>query len=186
MPHAIGDSHAAFASPFITHSYPSSTAHNLISDTSATEARKHAFTVLAEMERGETVLLIFGEVDCRVHIRDEAMARETVERYGRFIREVRDLGFAVIVQSVVGAVPQGNVYERFDYPSVERRGSIVLMFNRLLAEWCGENGIRFFDIGTADERGILPPHMTNDQVHLSNAAPYYAQLYAQLTQPGGN
>jgi len=185
--HAIGDSHAyalAGVWPFFAHHLGPVTAYNLASRSSTTQSRTRLLHALRLANaRRDIVLLIAGEVDCRLHIYDqhirssgelslEEAAQRTVVRYGQAIQMVKDRGYRVAVQSVVGGAHQGNVYGYPHYAEIGVRGRIVRLFNAELEAWCREHDVDYVDVFShvTDDRGVLCPSMTSDSVHLNRDA----------------
>lgn len=194
MVHVIGDSHTHVLKdewPFVPHHLGAATAYNLVSSTSSTESLDGLQRALRRVNaRRDVVLLVFGEIDCRIHLHHQYVLSEgsepvaeiidrTVERYGRAIRMVRDAGYRVYVQGVVGAAHQTEATSAYwRIPGVSRcasismRGALVVDFNERLKSWCANERIGFLDLSPAvsDARGILSWSMTEDGTHLDKRA----------------
>jgi hypothetical protein len=175
--HAIGDSHVLhMGGLFFTYhihdaEMQGATAHNLIEDFSSTKSKKRLNLVLSWLDpTKDHVLMCFGEVDCRLHIRSDEMVKATVERYTQAIKSVVNRGFKVTVHEVIGAVPQDNTWRQPDYPDAKTRGHWVLEFNHLLSEWCEANGVGFLRLNLMDDDGALYAIATDDDVHLNDIA----------------
>ena len=185
--HAVGDSHTLHMGGLfhVFHIQDAqgqgATAHNLIEERSSTDSKRKLAAYLDTLDpERDIILMSFGEVDCRLHIRDDAGVKATVERYTQAIENVRARGFRVIVHGVIGAVPQDNTWRQADYPDAATRGHIVLAFNAALSTWCEENGVGFLDLGVADGDGVLPDDFTDDTVHLNHRAfPLYQDWAAK-------
>ncbi len=189
--HAIGDSHTVMLTgvwPFIVHNIAPLTAYNLASPTSSTQSRTRLLEALRSADpRRDIILLTAGGTDCRLHINDqhlrssgrrslEELAHETVVRYGTAIDLVRERGFRVAAQSVVGAA-HTEEYGWFDHSGdIGVRGHIAQLFNKELEAWCHEHGVDYVDLFShvADEQGILRRPMASDGLHLGRQAlPWY-------------
>ena len=70
--HVMGDSHVGIflkKKPFVAHWFGPATAYRLKSPTSTTGSNRRLLRVLRHVVREkDKVLLVFGEIDCRVHI----------------------------------------------------------------------------------------------------------------------
>lgn len=187
--HAIGDSHVLHMGGLfrVLHIHDSqlqgATAHNLCEPHSSTGSRRKLFAYLDTLDPSEDILLLsFGEVDCRLHLKNSEMVKATVERYMGVIDEVTALGFRVVVHEVSGAVPQDKDDGRL---SQDERARIVSEFNALLRSEAHKRGIEVYDPHTSVD-GRLMSHMTDDGVHLNdNALPFY-KAWAKRANLGGN
>lgn len=180
--HAIGDSHVLhMGGLFRVHHIcdekgQGATAHNLLAECSTTNSKQKVAAILADLDPSSDILLLsFGEVDCRLHLRDEGMVASTVARYTAAIEAIVARGFRVIVHAVIGAVPQ-------DAPgrlSQLSRGTHVLSFNSRLRVWCDSHGVGFLDLPTHDADGLLYADLCDDGVHLNDKAlPLYEEWAA--------
>lgn len=185
--HAVGDSHVLHMGGLfhVFHIQDAlgqgATAHNLIEERSTTDSKRKLHAYLDTLDPARDILLMsFGEVDCRLHIRDNEGVAATVERYTQAIKGVRGRGFRVIVHGVIGAVPQDNTWRQADYPDSVTRGRIVRSFNAALCQWCEENGVEFLNLGLYNEDGVLFDDFTDDTVHLNHRAfPLYQDWAAK-------
>ena len=185
--HAIGDSHANVLSgvwPFVVHHIGPVTAYNLASPSSTTQGRARLLDALRLADpHKDIVLLIAGEIDCRIHIYDrhvrsshalslEELARRTVMRYCVTIQMLRARGYRVAVQSAVGGVHEANIYGYPHFGDVVVRGHIAQLFNSDLEAWCRENEVDYVDLFShvTDDRGVLNRSMASDGVHLNRQA----------------
>lgn len=203
--HVIGDSHVSLFSGrdemvgawprpsrdlhprFRTYRLGPALAYRLPDARTTSRGRERLLTVLAfgGIPRAATVLLSFGEIDCRYHLPRviectgrpaEEVVRECVSRYASVVREVRDLGFDTLVWGVIPALEQDPSGEDAEYPhwgTAEKRNDVIRRFNDLLSRELSGDGIpvvSVFDrlIGTD---GTLPDaRWYMDRVHLSSAA----------------
>jgi lysophospholipase L1-like esterase len=182
--HVIGDSHVrpfVFKSPFLVHHISQATAYNLTKDNSFSQSKKYLNSFLPRIDRERDVLLlIFGEIDARVHIylqyrkndgkiSIEKIIDATVEKYGETIRRLRDDGFAVCVHGIPPAARKRFVSNLPFLGTPEQRGEISSMFNKKLGEFCQQNGIPYIDVQSvsADENGFIKKQYVADEVHLN-------------------
>lgn len=154
----FGDSHSAVFSDIplmdVVHVGPA-TAHNLGSADSTIQAREKILAKLQGCPSEDTaVLLVFGEIDCRMHILKVASSIEvtmlqavqaTVERYCAFLQSIVALGYTVLIYGPAGSGSGWNS----KFPSVGReqdRNYVIHLFNSLLVENCRRLGVAFASI----------------------------------------
>lgn len=125
----FGDSHSAVFSNIenmdVVHVGPA-TAHNLSRANSTTQAREKILAKLETCPSEETaVLLVFGEIDCRMHILKAASSPDvtvrqaveaTVERYCGFLKSIVALGFTVLIYGPAGSGSRWNSIFSFRGP----------------------------------------------------------------------
>lgn len=176
--HAIGDSHVLhmgglyYAHHICDENLQGATAHNLVEEHSTTRSREKLFKILDYIDLGTPVIMCFGEVDCRLHLRSKAMVQDTVSRYISVLNEIMQ---PLIVHEVIGAVPQDNTWRQPGYPDQKVRAEWVLQFNREVKEWCRHHHVPFLELGVSIG-GVLPWDFTDDGVHLnSKAVPLYRE-----------
>ena len=170
--HAIGDSHVLhMGGLFHPHHICDSrgqgaTAHNLSAEKSATDSRRKLARILSQLDpKSDTLILSFGEIDCRLHIRDEAGIRATLPRYFEVINRIVDRGFRVVVHEVIGAVPGGNSLAcQSDYPSQSERAKTVTLWNDRMRMWCRMHHILFLELSIT----ALDADNCSDGVHLND------------------
>jgi hypothetical protein len=202
--HAIGDSHAALFSgrDSMIDAWPRSSrdpsgrfrayrlgpvlAYHLPDPATTARGREKLLATLAygPVPPKGTVMLCFGEIDCRYHLlrqaelqeRDiEEVVAECVERYVRVVLEVQAMGFATCVWGVMPANEVAPGEEDPEYPSwgtARERNAVAGTFNRLLAERLEPHGVPVISIfdslvgpGGLPKRGYYV-----DSVHLSQTA----------------
>ena len=149
--HVIGDSHAmpfVFKSPFMVHHISQATAHNLNKDASATQSKKYLNSFLPRInKKRDVVLLVFGEIDARVHIyyqyakrggkvSIEELVATTVARYGQTIKRLQMDGFVVCVHGIPPAARKNFVSDLPFLGTPEQRSQISRIFNTLLDKFC--------------------------------------------------
>ncbi len=203
--HCIGDSHVSFfggqdviqpgwpersddlLTGFVTHHIGPALAYNLTRTGTQTRGRERLFEVLAQAvpPRGK-VLLCFGEIDCRAHVLKQAAKRgipvetvvaECLEQYFQVVREVRDLGFEVIVYNAVpSAIPRARKSTRDDdYVAVgdwRARNHAIREFNAGAKQRCEACGVKFLETSPLliNDEGRARSWYYFDTVHLSQRA----------------
>jgi hypothetical protein len=190
--HVIGDSHLrpfVFRRPFLLHHISQATAHNLNKDNSFSQSKKYLNSFLPAINKQRDVLLlVFGEIDARVHIylqyernnekiRIERLIDATVERYGETIGRLKSNGFAV---SVHGLPPAARKNFESNLPflgSPEQRSEISREFNRRLGEFCRKREVAFIDMQSiaADDNGFIMKEYAADEVHLNSKIVSFAR-----------
>jgi hypothetical protein len=157
------------------------TAHNLCEDNTTSGGKNKLQHLLASFNPADTaILLVFGEIDCRMHILKNSCLNSfslstaslvTAVRYIRVINTILSMGFNVSVQGVHGARSECGDYT---YPSVgleKERNFIVCKFNDYLRTASDTFSYNYFDIRDL----IVNPvsmhtryEFLEDGVHLNN------------------
>lgn len=202
--HVIGDSHAALFSgaDSMIDAWPRSVrdpsgrfrayrlgpalAFNLSELESNARGREKLLATLAYgpvPPRG-TVMLCFGEIDCRYHLlrqaelqaRDvEDVVSECVSRYADVALEVQAMGFTTCVWAVVPANEVAPGEEDTEYPirgTARERNDVARTFNDLLASRLEPHGIPVISISDdlVGPDGLPRRSYYMDPVHLSQKA----------------
>ena len=187
--HVIGDSHGkAFRGhrQFIVHHLGAATAHNLIKSNSSTNSNKKLFNLVERLNSRDVVLLVFGEIDCRIHIyyqykknNEKRTIHElidgTISNYGVILNELRNLNINFIVHGVPPATQVRNEYRYPFYASPEVHCQINAIFNERLKVFCKDNKYPYIDIHSrfSDDDGFMLKEYAADEIHLnSNVADY--------------
>ncbi|MDZ4065208.1 MAG: hypothetical protein U1E22_11160 [Coriobacteriia bacterium] len=96
-------------------------------------------------------MLVFGEIDCRFHILQQAEAQQRrvedevsvcVERYSSMLQYVHELGYRPAPWGVVATGHRDQHQLHPDYPhhgTVAERSAVSRQFNELLAEKLGDS-----------------------------------------------
>ncbi|MBM3166980.1 MAG: hypothetical protein FJZ94_06010 [Chloroflexi bacterium] len=183
--HVIGDSHAmpfVFKTPFIIHHISQATAYNLNKEDSFSRSKQHLDSFLQRINRQRDVLLlVFGEIDARVHIYRqyykknksvsiERIVQATVEKYGETIKKLHDRGFAVCVHGIPPAARKNYTSSLPFTGSAQERSQISSIFNRQLRDFCHDNAVPYIDVQTvsADDEGFISDTYAADDVHLGS------------------
>jgi lysophospholipase L1-like esterase len=190
--HVIGDSHLRpflFRRPFLLHHISQATAYNLNKDGSFSQSKKYLNSFLPAINKQRDVLLlVFGEIDARVHIylqfekNNEKISIErlidaTVDKYGETIRGLKDDGFAVCVHGLPPAARKDFESNLPFLGSPEQRSEISREFNIKLGEFCQRNGVAFIDMQSiaADDNGFMKKEYAADEVHLNGKIVSFAR-----------
>ncbi len=214
--HCIGDSHASFFSgyDYIQDCYPAISpnkypqlkayrlgavlAYNLAKEGTTEQGHEKLQQLLGELNKGDELLLCFGEIDNRCHLVKQAdLQKKTLEEiavtcvasYFKAVDEIADKGFTCMI---FGALPSCNTHNP-DYPTygtMEQRNRSTWFFNEALRRECEKRGIVFIDLFshlTRDNRTKV--NYFFDGVHLGQIAfpfflkeisgiPHLANLFA--------
>ena len=147
------------------------------------------FPFLPEINKERDVLLlVFGEIDARVHIylqykknnekiSIDRMIEATVERYGETIKRLKDEGLAVCVHGVPPAAREKFVSDLPFLGTPEQRSEISTEFNRQLGEFCRASGIPYIDVHliATDENGFMNKEYAADEVHFNGKVVLFAK-----------
>jgi lysophospholipase L1-like esterase len=184
--HVVGDSHGKlfrWHRPFVVHHLGAATAHNLAKATSTTSSNRKLFDIIGRVSRKDIVMLVFGEIDCRIHLYYQykkgnesrpltELVDDTVARYGTVLEQLRALGIEPVVQGVPPATRVRNEYRYPFYAPPEVHSRISRMFNERLKAMCERNGYRYLDVHTefSDSDGFMLEEYAGDEIHLNGKA----------------
>jgi hypothetical protein len=192
--HFIGDSHVSAYSKgryFLTHHIGPATAYKLASSSSTTHSYEKLFLELRKInKKRDVVVLVFGEVDCRMHIYKQFVKNhsaisiaelidKTISRYKCALKQVDDAGYNFLVYGIVPAATQENIWNTDFYPDGKIRLIINREFNEQLKIYCAKNSYRFLDVQSkfADESGFISKYFSTDGLHLNqNVLPIMNEL----------
>jgi len=186
--HVIGDSHTlAFQHCALkVHYLGATTAYNLVNENSSSKGREKLFKVINSLKKGDTVMLVFGEIDARIHIYNQYMKKKkkisieklvsiVVRNYGQVIEEIKEKNLRVCVYNIAPPGPLGNIYNYPHYAKWDLRLKITKMMNKQLKDFCRKNGIFFIDIFNQvihqekiSERSFRRGEYVFDDVHLND------------------
>ncbi len=182
--HVTGDSHVGIFlknKPFVVHWFGPATAYNLKSPSSTTGSGRRLFRVLRHVVREkDKVLLVFGEIDCRVHINNQHVksggrlslqdvVNDTVASYVEVLDRVDSMNIDFYVASVPPAAREENIFGVPNYPPIQPRCAINRMFNESLRDCCAEHGYTFLDVYSrvVDSEGLIrSEYSCDDGTHL--------------------
>lgn len=200
--HCIGDSHVSFFSgtnsiqplwpepsvnylPFFkTYRLGAVLAYNLCENDTRMRGREKLFTILeSEIPKGSKVLLCFGEIDCRVHLLNQAelqkrplesVIAECVDRYLKVVNEIIELGYDVIVYNVIPSsssdTPTSSDY--VSHGTCYERNVVTNIYNNYLRKCLIDKniGLIYFFDKLIDNQGLTKDIFYMDKTHLSQIA----------------
>lgn len=182
MIYGIGDSHIGVfeGSPeVVIHYVGPTTAYQLMNPKSTSEGGKKVYEFLAtncQYKKG-TIILSFGEIDCRLHIYRHHMETGkpislliayTVANYARFIVHLEKFNFGRL--AILGVPPVGtypNSLNLVHFAARPLRADITRRFNNLMARVCNKAGWSYLDLYPlcSDEDGFMKDDLAQDDVH---------------------
>ena len=182
--HVIGDSHTgSFVKDgrFFVHHISHATAHNLCKKESSSNSNEKFWGIINKIDKKrDSVILVFGEIDSRIHIyyqykkrgMKESMGHlidKTIENYGVILGKLRELGVDFFVYGIPPAAKQENIYNREYYASEEERARINKKFDEKLKNYCKSKKYKYINIysETCDEKGFIKKMYALDGVHLN-------------------
>lgn len=151
-------------------------------------------------EKDVTILMIFGEIDCRVHLpkyvtQERTVANvveECVSRYHRSILDLKSKGFNVAVAGAQPSLSDESILKRM--PEEERRYNIsgtTEIRNQVCKHWdlfhghlCAQHDIPFVSIykDLVDSKGATKEDLFSDYIHLSHdkTVQYWLEAFKRL------
>ncbi len=181
--HVIGDSHAKvfrWRRPFIVHPIGAATAHNLPKTGSTTSSNRKLFDAVSRIGPGDVAVLVFGEIDCRIHIYYQfkkngertsigELIDDTVANYGLVMDRLAGLGVRFAVHGVPPATRVRNQYRYPFYAPPEVHCRINALFNERLKALCDRKGYPYIDVHSrfADDDGFVLQEYAADEIHLN-------------------
>jgi lysophospholipase L1-like esterase len=183
----VGDSHVFSFKEidlFILHHIGPATAYNLCSQSSSTKSNSKLCKVLRKINKErDIVVLVFGEIDSRIHIYNQYMKHEkaisipqlidkTIQNYGKILDQIEKEGFSFLVFGIPPASREGNIYNYPFYADEETRIFISRTFNKKLKQFCAQKNYRYLDIQSrfADSSGLISKAFALDKIHLNEKA----------------
>lgn len=183
--HVIGDSHTwvfRHHRPFRVYHVGPSTAYMLAREHSTFHSRERLLRVVRwAVRQGDHAILVFGEIDCRIHIYNSYVRNQkkrpitefidnTIKNYALIFDALKREGVDFFVLSVP---PAGEGASIFGYQSpapTQTRSAINSEFNNLLGECCAKRGFKFIDVYSrvVDKNGFIAEGYTNDELHLND------------------
>lgn|GEM_PF-713777 len=187
MIHCIGDSHVSVFTgvdevkdncgtlPFFrTYWLGPQTAYNVMKKASVIEG-----IVKEQADKGDSVLLCFGEIDCRTHLVRQAelqgrplpeVVKDCVESYVRIFERVGRYGHRLIAWNVPPSSFGNWSYGAYPtYGSCAQRNEATKIFNGLLRKYCESIGATYISVYSRllDKDGLPDPLFFMDNIHLS-------------------
>jgi len=158
-------------------------AYNLCKSDTRSKGRDKLFSVLKKIPKKDTVLLCFGEIDCRVHLLKQSelqnrnikeIVKECVDRYLLVILEIKKMGYKTIVFNVIPSAPsfKSNNPQFPTYGSCVERNKVTTIFNEELKNKLKIKSIPFISIfdKLVDKKMMTKTKYLQDGVHLNQKA----------------
>ncbi len=179
-----GDSHSlslSFQLPFIVYHFGGSTAYNIMKENSTIGTKEKLFSLAKKINKKKDILmLVFGEIDCRIHIfrqfkksgetlKMEQIIDQVIDNYFTGINKLKSMGINLVVYGIPPASYQKNIYKYDYYAEPKVHSFIKKTFNEKLKERCQKTGIKYLEIfyKYSDKDGFILPEYTNDGLHLN-------------------
>lgn len=195
--HVVGDSHVLIFSslePFVVNHIGPFTAYKL-------KEKKEFWDYIARIEKGDRVIMSFGEIDCRVHASQQQqipvgflqdglatgdigqragrsmgeVITDIIERYDEVLSTLKERGIDFAVYNIV--------------PPTGRAGDVVKIkedFNKALKQKCDDKGYKFIDVlsNIVDSNGQVKPELRGAIDHLNiGALPFILPEIERLFGP---
>lgn len=181
--HVIGDSHTLiflFKKDFVVKYLGPATAYGLVN------RNKNYYKIDKYTNRlrpkKDTLILVFGEIDSRIHIYNQykkgqerislkTIIERVISNYCRLILKLKSKNLTIVVYGIPPASPLlENFYKYTYYGTPQERSSISIQFNTLLKKFCSTNYINYIDLQErySTPKGFIDPNHTKDNIHLSS------------------
>jgi len=198
--HCIGDSHASFFSgrntiqpawpetandtipSFRSYRLGAVLAYNLSEKNTTSGGGEKLISLLEKLPKHSTILMSFGEIDCRVHLVKQSIkqnrnlqeiANENAERYFSVIKKIKTDFNVIVWATIPSTASEITLDHRYPVCGTNlERNTVTQLFNEKLSELCAQEGITFISIF---KKLTKPDGSTNstfyiDGVHLSQRA----------------
>jgi hypothetical protein len=201
MIHIFGDSHAHFSFRNLNLD------HNDLHHSSITMFRIGRDNIIINfnkntIKKGDTIVLSYGEVDCRCHIKrqinlgkqEDDIIQELVENYFKTIKNNIDIDVKIIVVGVIPPTKQseyeiihGPIQHEFPFVGMEKeRVRYTNKVNKLLEEYTIINNYTYFNPYSfyTREDGTLKHELSDNIVHLGNNTVFleeFISLYKRIS-----
>lgn len=192
--YVIGDSHTSSFKEtkyFIVKPLGPATAFKLPFRNNQTQSHEKLFSIVNKINtRKDIILLVFGEIDCRIHIYNQFkksnekrqlsdLINKTVTNYGAVLHKLADMNVQFIVYGVPPANYQENRYFYTFYADPKTQRDIKKEFNRKLMNFCYENNYKYIEVFErfSDSEGFILQEYKNDDIHLNKKILGYVQSW---------
>jgi len=182
--YVIGDSHSGVFKGrlgFMVRHVGSGTMYNLNKPKSSTGSNAKLFQVLKRLDpKKDAVLLVFGEIDARIHIYSqyeksgrevglEVLIDRTIANYAEVLKRIEGMGIRFLIQGIPAAARQGNYYCYQFYAPVKMRQLIYREFNTRLRQFCEQSKYPYIDVYSqvVDADGMTKKEYLVDELHLN-------------------
>lgn len=161
------------------------TAYSLNNPNSISQGLNKTFNIIEtfDINKSDTLILVFGEIDCRVHIKKqselnnntiEIAVDEVLKKYEEYINIILKYTTNIICYGPIASQPDcTNIDPDFPrYGSNFERNEITKLFNKKLELLCKQLNIKFTTIffDMVDNNITKIEYVNVDFVHLSNNA----------------
>jgi hypothetical protein len=179
----IGDSHTSVfkeSSLFTVFHIGPATAYNLIKVNSSTGSNEKILKIINMMKKGDILIPVFGEIDCRIHIYYQykknkenisisELIDNTIRNYGKLIATIQERGIDVCVCGICPVGEEKNIYKYPYYAEQSVQISIFQEFNTKLKSFCDLSGIQFLNLYplVSDMNGFILNDYSDDGLHLN-------------------
>ena len=182
--YVVGDSHTTVfknKKMFIVHHIGPATMFNLNKKDSSTKSNEKLFHVVNKINpKKDVLMLVFGEIDCRIHIYNQYQKQnkkftiaelidKTILNYGNVLEKIKSMGIKFYVYGIPATGSEENSYKYPFYGTPQIRSEICKEFNSRLKNFCVKNNYAFIDIypKISDKNGFLLKEFATDEVHLN-------------------
>lgn len=140
-------------------------------------------------KENDSIMLVFGEIDCRIHIYYQFMKRNynkvdskkctitelidnTIHNYGIVMKQLADMNIKFYICGIPPPGCEKNIYNYLWYATPEIHSKIYREFNHRLKNFCEQKSYRYLDIYSkiVDQDGFMKKEYAEDCVHLNNKA----------------
>lgn len=181
--YVVGDSHVfSFTNLQYKISYLGPvTAYNLCNNNSKTKGRSRLFNEIAKFKKNSLVILVFGEIDTRIHIYNQYMLRNksdsinqlianTVANYIKAIKDLKSESVRLAIFNIVPPGEQENIYNYPFYADRNTRLEITKELNSQLEHWCKKENILFINIynNLVNKDNSRKKELILDRTHYNN------------------
>lgn len=188
-----------YSEKFITYHFEAVTAYNSNNPNATVNSLKKINYLLRNgfIPKDSTVLTCYGEIDCRVHIKQQAEkhnisindeVNRVVNNYLEYLLFLKNKHLNIVAY---GPIPSQSDKVKIDekYPrfgTEQERNEITKIFNEYLKEACVQKQIKFvtlFDTLINSDNTTKQEFLTTDKVHLGiKALPLVKNLYKEITE----
>ncbi len=155
-------------------------AYSLMEEKTTSRGREKLFECLKTIPKNSTIILCFGEIDCRCHIlkqvqiqnkNTDKIIQNCIERYLFVIKEIQKLNFNIFIWNLIPPSPF-ELQEDRQFPSygnLKERKEVLLKFNKHLERELKQISIPFISIykKLTNNEGTLSKKYLLDKIHLN-------------------
>ena len=145
------------------------TMHNLNKKESTTKSNEKLFTALEKVNiKKDVVMLVFGEIDCRLHIYHQYIKQrekhsiselidKTIANFSEVLDKIKTKGVRLCILGIPAVGTEENKYNFEFFPTPEIQSQIYKEFNDRIKQFCDRKKYPYIDIYSkvSDERGFI-------------------------------